>query len=405
MVFVDRLYDAVLEEHLAHHRQMLFLSGPRQVGMTTVARTSERSKKFSYYFNWDVPEDRAIVLGGLERIRAHCGLDEISEQPRLLILDEIHKYPRWKSWLKGLFDAFQDRCRILATGSARLDVYRRGGDSLSGRYFSWRIHPLSVREIWDPSPPPDLHRPPVSISEDAWEGLLRWGGFPEPFLKGSDSFWRRWRRTREEMVLRQDIRDLTSIRELTQLELLATALRERAGGLVNYSHLANHLQASVDSIRRWCETLAGFYSVFFLRPWSRNVTRSLLKEPKVYLWDWSVIEDPGRRFENLVASHLLKAVHFWTDAGLGDFSLHFVRDKEKREVDFLVVRDRRPWLLVEAKLSASGPLSPALEVFRRQLQTPHAFEVVADLEYVDRDLFEERTPLRVPAKTLLSQLV
>ncbi|MBI2899862.1 MAG: ATP-binding protein [Planctomycetes bacterium] len=402
---MDRIYDAVLREHLANHRQMLFLSGPRQVGKTTIAQTAPRPRGRHRYFNWDVPEDRAMVLGGLTRIAAACRLDEVGEDPAILVFDEIHKYPRWKGWLKGLFDAYQTRCRIVATGSARLDLYRRSGESLAGRYFAWRVHPLSLREIKDAAVSSSLIRPPVPCSQTEWESLMRFGGFPEPYLKRSDSFRRQWQRTREEMILRQDVRDLTSIREMTQLELLHVSLREQAGGLVNYTHLASRLQASVDSVRRWCDTLAAFYLVFFVRPWSRNVARSLLKEPKVYLWDWSRIEDPGRRYENLVASHLLKAVHFWTDAGLGDFSLHFLRDKEKREVDFLVARDREPWFLVEAKLGAGGALSPALGHFARQLNVRHAFEAAANLDYVDRDVFTEKSPVRVPARTLLAQLV
>ena len=198
---------------------------------------------------------------------------------------------------------------------------------------------------------------------------------------------------------------LTAIREITQIQLLALMLQERAAQLINHSALSNRVQVSLDTVLRWCDTLDAFYYCFFVRPYSRNVTRSLIKEPKVYLWDWSLAEDPGARWENLVASHLFKAVQFWNDSGRGDFALHFLRDKEQREVDFLVVRDRKPWFLVEVKTSDHEGLSPSLRHFQEQLKAPHAFQVIALMEYIDLDCFQERGPIKVPLATFLSQLV
>ena len=210
---------------------------------------------------------------------------------------------------------------------------------------------------------------------------------------------------RKEQLFRGDIRDLSRIQEMDQLEMLAELLKHQAGQLVNYSNLANKVRVSVDTIRRWLNTLTAFYYCFIVKPWSKNISRSLLKEPKIYLWDWSELEDKGQRAENFIASHLLKAIHFWTDQGLGNYNLYFLRDKEKREVDFLVTKNDHPWFLVEAKQSDSASLSRHLEIFQQQTKAKHAFQVVIDLDYINADCFSYQKPIIVPAKTFLSQLI
>jgi len=268
------------------------------------------------------------------------------------------------------------------------------------------VHPLSVAELVDPRLRNEpLEREPRDLGAAGLEALERWGGFPEPFVKAEPRFWNRWQRLRAEQLLREDLRDLTRIQELGQVTTLAEVLRRQAGGLVSYTSLANAVAASVDSVRRWVGVLESLYFTFTVRPWVRNVARSLRKEPKLYLWDWSRVDDPGARAENLVAAALLKAVHFWTDHGLGDFGLYFVRDKEKREVDFLVARDDRPWFLVEVKRSGAARLSPSLERFQAATGAAHAFQVVLDAPFVERDCFETTRPVIVPARTFLSQLV
>jgi predicted AAA+ superfamily ATPase len=216
---------------------------------------------------------------------------------------------------------------------------------------------------------------------------------------------RRWQLLAHEQLFREDIRDLTNIRDMQQLVMLAELLKHQTGQLINYSNLSNKLQISTDTVRRWCATLTEFYYGYMLSPWTKNISRSLLKNPKFYLWDWSSLKDEGAKFENFIAGHLLKAVHLWTDRGLGDYGLYFLRDKDQAEVDFLVTKNAEPWFLVEAKLSSKKSLSPSLKKFQKKTQAKHAFQVVQDLDYLDIDCFTLETPTIVPAKSLLSQLV
>jgi len=403
---MDRFYDAVVLEHFRDNRQMLFLMGPRQVGKTTTARSSAAVIGDSTYFSWDNSDHRRTLLAGPDALATALGLHGLRESEPICVLDEIHKYGRWKGLLKAMFDTYGDRVRLLVTGSARLDVFKAGGDSLMGRYFPYRLHPLSVAELASVElPSDDLVRAPSEVDEARFLALERHGGFPEPFLKNSDRFWRRWTATRAQQLLKEDLRDLTQVRELGQVETLAELIADRIGQLVSYSSLARDIGASVDSIRRWIRTLESLYYCFSVRPWHSNVTRSLRKEPKYFLWDWSRVRDRGARAENMVASALLKAVHAWSDLGHGDFALHFIRDKERREVDFVVVRDGSPWFLVEVKSSGKPSPSPHLHRFQEQTGAQHAFQVAMNTPYVDRDCFAETRPIVVPARTFLSQLV
>lgn len=403
---MKRRYEAVISDHFNNNRQMLFLMGPRQVGKTTTSRESASSFDENLYLNWDNQEHRALVLAGPAAVAGRMQLERLREKTPLLILDEIHRYGRWKNFLKGLFDSYPEKVKILVTGSARLDIFKAGGDSLMGRYFPYRMHPLSVAELVDTGIREDpILCQPRRMDDGAFEALVRFGGFPEPFLRQEQRFSNRWRRLRSQQLFKEDLRDLTRINELDVVESLAEILRRRSGQLTSYSSLARSVNASVDSIRRWLTTLGSLYYCFAVRPWSRNIARALRKEPKYYLWDWSTVEDSGQRAENLVASALLKAVHFWTDQGLGEFGLYFVRDKQKREVDFVVTREDRPWFLVEVKSSGAASLSPQLAYFQRQSGAAHAFQVALDLPFVDRDCFEEEKPVIVPARTFLAQMV
>lgn len=396
---LPRLYDAMLREHLRHHRQIALVAGARQVGKTTTCRALADT-----YLNWDNFDDRRLIEAGPEALAASAGLHRASKRRRVLVFDELHKYRRWKSLLKGFFDSFEERARLVVTGSSRLDVYRRGGDSLMGRYFLFRMHPLSIGELARQSLPSQPIRPPREIPAKDLEALLRWGGYPEPFRQRNVRFHRRWLTLRAQQLVREDIRDLTRVHELGQVESLATLLRERSGGTLVYSNLAGDLGVAVETVRRWVDTLEAFYAGFRVRPWATNVARSLRKEPKWFASDWSDVDDPGARAETFVACQLLKAVHGWNDLGLGAFELRYVRDKEKREVDFLVIRDRKPWFLVEVKTSDTD-LAPSLAHFHARLGTRHAFQVVGGLDYVDVDCFKHARPLVVPVQTLLSQLL
>lgn len=401
-MIVSRTYDALLAEHLANYRQMAFVSGPRQVGKTTTCRLHADA-----YANWDNLDDRERILAGPARLIAAFGLHRLSETVPVILLDEIHKFPRWKQFLKGFFDTHADRVRIMVTGSSRMDVYRRGGDSLMGRYFPYRMQPFSVAETLTrelPGLPRIVHAPrPVDAVE--FDALWRHGGYPEPFLKRDARFTRRWQSLRLQQLVREDVRDLTQVQQIDQLEIMARLLVDRSGQQLVYGNLAKQVRVSVDTVRRWVGALCDLHLGFVIRPWWRSVSRALRKEPKWYLRDWASIEDAGQRSETFLACHLLKAVALWNDTGLGVFELGYLRDKEKYEVDFLVVRDGKPWFLAEAK-HRDESLNPALKRYQDQVGAPFAFQVTTDADYVHQDCFATPgPPLVVPAKTFLSQLV
>ncbi len=400
-----RLYLKVAKKHFEENRQMLFLMGPRQVGKTTISQELLESYQDGVYINWDNVKHQQMILDGGDDIVELAKLDLDKEEKSLIVFDEIHKFRDWKNFLKGFFDTYEKRAHILVTGSSRLDTYRRGGDSLMGRYFLLRTHPLSIREALTDEPVEEFPAEQRNIRNAQLEGLLRFGGFPEPFLKNTDQFYKRWKDLRHSMLFREDIRDLTRVQELASMELLAELIRSQSGQQSTYDSFSKKIRCSAGTVRRWIEILKSFYYCFEVRPWSKNVTRSLLKEPKFYLWDWSLVEKDGFRFENFVASHLLKAVHFWTDCGLGEYGLFYVRDKYKREVDFLLTKDRKPWILVETKVAVKKSLSSSLGYFQEMLDAPHAFQIALDAPFVNKDCFAEKGPIKVSAKTFLSQFV
>lgn len=402
---IKRIYTSVIKEHFKKHRQMIFLSGPRQAGKTTVSlMAKEFTSQFSY-LNWDNLDHRKIVLEGVESVASFAGLDRLALEEPIIVFDEIHKYSKWKTFLKGFFDTYKEKVKIIVTGSSRLDIYKKGGDSLMGRYFPYRLHQLSIAELQRVElSGKEINEPFQSKSND-FEKLLKNGGFPEPFIKNDPRFLNRWKTLRQEQLIREDIRDLSRIQELGQIEILAEILKHQSGQLTNYSSIAKKVNVSSDTIRRWIKTLQSFFYCFTVQPWSKNIPRSLIKEPKIYLWDWINVEEEGSRVENLVASHLLKAVHFWTDCGFGQYDLWFIRDKEKREVDFLVSQDKKPWFLVEVKLSSKGGISKNLAYFQDKIKAKHAFQVVFDMDYIPRDCFKHLDPIIVPARTFITQLV
>lgn len=375
-----RYLKSSIEEIAFSSRKMAFVSGPRQSGKTTLGRLLLRDRAAGRYANWDDIETRRLWAKDPKL------LAPASSTPLpLLVLDEIHKARLWKRSVKGLWDVLGANLDVLVTGSARLNVYRKGSDSLMGRYFHFRLHPFSLREILQivPSPPDEamagLHtrsRSPAVHERKVFQSLLRFGGFPEPLLAASDQRARLWRRNRVDQVIREDLRDLSRLPELSSIEMLAALLPERVGSLLSVASLQRDLEAAHNTVSRWLGWLRELYYVFEVKPWQKRITRSLRKEGKAYMFDWGEVPDPGARFENLIACHLLKAVDCWTDTGEGDFSLHYVRDKEKRELDFVIVRDRKPWLVVESKLSDTLP-SPAWKTFLPQLGCGIGVQVIA----------------------------
>jgi uncharacterized protein len=395
-----RLYEHIIKDHFASETKMVLLAGPRQVGKTT---TSRESLPGALYLNWDNDDHRALILRGPQAVFQAAGGATLRAVRPAIIFDELHKYRRWKTFIKGFYDTYGRQLRVCITGSARLDIYRQGGDSLMGRYFLYRMHPLSVREVVAPRVPHRDIQLPHPIPAATFERLLAFGGYPEPYVRAERRFYTRWKTLRLDALFTQDLRDISDVADIARMKTTALRLAEIAAGQLSYSHLANDVQVSVDTIRRWLTLLESLFYCFRVRPYTKNVARTLLKEPKIFLWDWSLVSDPGARRENFVAAHLLKAVHLYTDLGLGTFDLFYVRDKSKREVDFLVERDGIPWFCVEVK-SSPQPLSPALHYFQHALKVPHAFQVTFDAPYVEADCFARHDPVVVPATTFLSQL-
>jgi hypothetical protein len=380
------------------------------VGKTTLAK-SMLAERPGRYFSWDLAGDRKVFAKDSSFFEKDCAGD--TARPPLVVFDEFHKYARWKNYLKGTFDGFGDRYAFMVTGSGRLDVYKRGGDSLLGRYVPLGLFPLTVAELagkratWkgfeqDLGELDDAN----AGAKDRFQALLRLGGFPEPFLRGSDAFHRTWSAGRTERLVREDIRDATSLRELSLLEMLTHLLPERVGSPLSLNSLREDLDVAFETVRAWVGVLDAFYYSFRLSPWSRSVARALKKEAKLYLWDWAELDSPqeGARFENLVALHLLKAVRTWTQVGEASLELGYVRDKEKREVDFLIAAKKRPRVLVECKLSDTT-LSPHLLAFQEALDVPHAIQLVCEPGHARRTTLGGRSQWVVSADRWLSKLV
>lgn len=375
---MKRIYSDLLTDHLMTTRQMILTSGPRQVGKTTLAKAILPD---AVYLNYDVTEDALKIIGGVEKLSEVLNLDVPAKRAHAVVFDELHKYARWKHFLKGFFDRYEKELKIVATGSARMDVYRRGGDSLMGRAFCYRIHPLSIGEL--ASPACDLEavfQSPKDVSAVDIARLIRFGGFPEPFLNGSRRFYMRWQNSRLDKVFNEDLRDLSRVQDLRGVRALSELLRARVSGEINHASLGRDLGVALDTVKNWIGLLEGVYFCYSVRPYFKNVSNSIRKTPKIYLWDWSLVADRGAQNENFVASHLLKSVDWWTDSGLGRFELGYIRDKQQHEVDFVVVKDNEPLMLIEVKSSLNEPLSPNLKAFAEKLRVKYAFQVVVDAE-------------------------
>lgn len=368
--------------------KMALVSGPRQCGKTTLGKMLLRGRRAGAYHNWDETRFRQLWARDPSAVvPAPAG-----RSTPLVVLDEIHKHRLWKRTLKGVFDTLEAPCDILVTGSARLDIYKRGSDSLLGRHLSFRLHPFSLREIHraDTLAPDALvdslfdAEPGVRrAGEGSLAALMAYGPFPEPLLAQDARKARLWRRNHERLVVREDLRDLSRLPELGRIEMLNALLPDRVGSLFSLASVGRDLEVSIPTMKRWITYLKALYYLFEVKPWHRGIRRALRREGKIYLWDYGAVRDEAARFENLVASHLLKACHYWTDSGEGEFELRYLRDKERRELDFLIVRDGVPWLPVEVKSGdtapsanwrAFGPLLPCkrgLQIIRRPVRRLH----------------------------------
>jgi predicted AAA+ superfamily ATPase len=339
---------------LALPRKMVFIGGPRQVGKTTLALSllgKRADATHPAYFNWDDPRSAAR----LRRL-------ELPPDEPLLVLDEIHKFARWRNLVKGIYDTEKSWRRIVVTGSARLDHYRKGGDSLANRYRHFRLHPFSLRE---------LNASPTKGDLDA---LLRFGGFPEPFLLQDEREHRVWQRDRISRVVRDDLRDLERVREISLVEQLVDLLPERVGSPLSIKGLREDLEVDHKTVERWITILESLYLCFRIPPFGAPRVRAVKKERKLYLWDWSMAPEGGPRFENLVASQLLKYCHFVEDTEGHGMELRFLRDTDKREIDFVVLKDRQPIFGVECK-SGERSVGPSIRYFAERTSIPRWFQV------------------------------
>ncbi|MDO8318635.1 ATP-binding protein [Rhodoferax sp.] len=313
-------------------QKMVVLTGPRQVGKTTLSRQLVDELAGSQYLNHDVVAHRAVILAQSWRVSAP-----------LLVLDEIHKMRDWKSWLKGVADGRTPGQQLLVTGSARMDTFRQSGESLAGRYFRLRLHPLSVRE-WS-----EQMQVPASA---ALTHLLNRGGFPEPALATSDADAQRWRADYFSGLVREDVLEFSRLQEVNAMRLFADMLRSRVGSPLSLASLSRDLGVSSVTLAKYLDILQALFIVFVVRPWHRNIARATLQAPKVYFFDAGLVQgDEGIRFENLVACHLLKNVQWQQDTRGAAVGLHYIRTKDDSEIDFCLSEGDALTHLVECKLS------------------------------------------------------
>lgn len=336
-------------------KKIVLLSGPRQCGKTTLARSL--SKKFAY-LNYDSVKDRKLVID-----------QAWDRKVDLVVLDELHKMKSWKRWLKGIYDTEGVSPSILVTGSARLDIAKKMGDSLAGRYFYFRLHPLTLRELRG-----------HSTLEKNFKRLSEQGGFPEPFFSKEKDFYSRWARTHTDIILRQDLIDLENITKISQIELMVELLRHKVGSPVSYQSLAEDLQVEIATVKRWLTALENMFVIFRVTPWSKNIARAILKTSKYYFYDTGQVpDDKGMRYENLIANELISAIHFEQDTRGRKMSLHYLRNKDNFEVDFAIVEKEKISLMLEAKYSDDSP-SKAFLRLKPKNYMPKAVQLVAELD-------------------------
>jgi len=350
-VLPERIYLKQIKKDL--EKKMVFLGGPRQVGKITLALNliGENKENHPAYLNWDNELSRKVI-----------NQLSWSKLEPVIIFDEIHKKKGWQGFIKGIYDTWKKTQKFIITGSARLDLYRRGGDSMLGRYHYHRIHPFSLSELGN--------------TKENFERLFKFGGFPEPLLGEDEIQLRRWHLQRVSRLIRQDLRDLENIQNIDKIEMLADLLPTRVGSLLSYKSLSEDLEISDKTIKNWIQVLDRPYYSYQLAPYGAPKLKTIKKTPKLYLWDWSQIENPAARFENLVASHLLKLCHTWEDTLGHKCELRFLRDDKGRECDFVVIKDRKAIFAVECKLNAVD-VDENIHYFRDKIKIPKWYQVHA----------------------------
>lgn len=361
-------------------KKMVFIGGPRQVGKTTLGLSligPKTTVKSPAYLNWDVLLDRDAILK-----------QQVPSGQNLIFFDEIHKYARWRGLIKGLYDKNRGEMQFVVTGSARLDLFSKGGDSLQGRYHYYRLHPFSLNELSS------------NPSKDDLENLMRLGGFPEPLFSGTEKDLRRWQLERNRRVLYEDLRDLERVKDVSLIELLLTTLPERVGSPLSIENLRVLLDSSHQTIERYVKILERLYVVYRIAPYGAPKIKAVKKEQKLYFWDWAQVEDKGARFENMVAGHLLKYCHFIEDTEGFKMELRYIRNVELKELDFVVIKENKPLFAVECK-AGERQLSPHIQYFKDRLNIPKVYQV----HLGQKDFGNEKTTGRVlPFTTFCKEL-
>ncbi|MFH1772282.1 MAG: ATP-binding protein [Candidatus Omnitrophota bacterium] len=369
-----------LWQTLSSEKQMIFLTGPRQSGKTTLSKEIIKNYPNNIYFNWDIIPNKKMLIDNPTFFEQ---LNRVDSSRPLIVLDEIHKYVNWKNYLKSIYDQFKDEYLFLVSGSGRLDVYQKGGDSLAGRYFIFHLFPFTAAELstkkreFNPfvkDPLRNFALNPNKSTKKVWDALFTTGGFPEPFIKASETFLIKWSTNYFRQIIREDIRNFADIKRVDTLELLFSLLPSRIGSPLSINSLARDVQSAFDSVRDWLKIFESLYLIFRIPPWTKKIKRAILKEKKLYLFHHPAIQDDGAKFENMVALELLRAINNWNDSGFGVFTLHYIRNKDKQEVDFLIADRNKPLLLIEVKLSEDKP-SKNLLYFQNILNVP-AVQVV-----------------------------
>lgn len=348
-ILPERIYVVSILKDL--EKKMVFIGGPRQIGKTTLAISLIKNYKDGSpaYLNWDNELSRKTILRS----------DWPKDEP-LIVFDEIHKRKNWQSLVKGIWDTWKNTQKFIVTGSARLDIFRKGGDSMLGRYHYYRIHPYTLPEL--------------GINSENLKLLMHYGGFPEPLIERNETELRRWHLQRISKIVRIDLRDLENVSDLDKVELLAESLQSKVGSLFSYKSLAEDLETSDKTIKRWVKILDSLYYCYLIAPYGSTKIKALKKTQKLYLWDWSQIENESARFENMVASHLLKLCDYWQDVLGYRTELRYIRDETGKECDFIVLKDRKPVFAVECKLNSTD-ISPSLLYFKSKLNIPKWYQV------------------------------
>ncbi len=326
-------------------KKMVFLGGPCQVGKTTFAKSFLKKGSLGY-LNYDYVKDKKEIIAG----------NFPSDEP-IVIYDEIHKFARWRNLVKGIHDVHKDDFNILVTRSARLDLYRKGGNSLLGRYEYFRLHPFSITEAR------------CSVQE-----LMQLSGFPEPLFAGSKKIWRKWQNERIQKIIHEDIVSIEKVKEISLLDLLIDNLPNRVGAPLSLKSIREDLEVSHDAVKKWLEIFDRMYLTFRISPFGSPKIRAVKKEQKLCFYDWSYCNDPGAKFENLVASHLLKYCHYIEDSEGHKMELRFLRDIDKREIDFVVLKNKKPLFAVECKTSDRA-LSPTIAYYKARTLIPKFYQV------------------------------